>query len=220
MIEYLGACNKMSQEEATEKIKNLDREEYISQAGLKKRGWTAKAIVTLLGDCDKTTPNPRYYTAAPMKLYLKERVEEAEKNDYFKKLIINKEKRAENARKAVETKKKNLLAKVSRWNIELEKMPYDHVVANAIKSYKQFHIYSDINFKKCDTDFLNRISVNYLRHELSSYDLLLMKLFGDVGKEEAYDILNQKIYDKIAECYPALEKECQKQKERKNIADP
>jgi len=63
---------------------------------------------------------------------------------------------------------------------------------------------------------LRRITVNHLRHNLSDYDRRLDDLFGKVGKSEAYIILNRKIYTSIADTYPDLAEECERQMYRKS----
>ena len=46
--------------------------------------------------------------------------------------------------------------------------------------------------------FLERISVNYLCHRLSSYDQELARLFDKVSMREAYLELNEMVYQAIA----------------------
>jgi hypothetical protein len=53
---------------------------YLTMTELRERGWTDAMIGEYLGEPDTTRPNPRYWNAAPMKLYLPERVEAAEAN--------------------------------------------------------------------------------------------------------------------------------------------
>jgi hypothetical protein len=53
-------------------------ETHLTVAGLRERGWTVAMIREYLGEPDTTRPNPRYWRAAPMKLYLAERAELAE----------------------------------------------------------------------------------------------------------------------------------------------
>jgi hypothetical protein len=53
-------------------------ETYLTIAGLRERGWTDAMIREYLGKPDATRPNPRYRSAAPMKLYLAERAKAAE----------------------------------------------------------------------------------------------------------------------------------------------
>ena len=54
------------------------------------------------------------------------------------------------------------------------------------------------------TPFLDRITVNYLRHSLSHYDAELTRISGKVGKEEAYVHLNSKVYGASAKAFPVL----------------
>ena len=53
-------------------------ENYLTMAALRERGWTDAMIRDYLGEPDATRPNPRYRSAAPMKLYLAQRAEAAE----------------------------------------------------------------------------------------------------------------------------------------------
>jgi hypothetical protein len=62
-----------------------------------------------------------------------------------------------------------------------------------------------------DKDFLDRITVNYIRHELSVYDEKIDDLFGKIGKHEAFELLNQKIYTEIGRVFPRLRKEARRQ---------
>ena len=55
-----------------------------------------------------------------------------------------------------------------------------------------------------DKDFLHRITTNYLRHECTSYENELYKLFGKTGVNEAHDILQRRINDEIRRVYPQL----------------
>lgn len=97
--------------------------------------------------------------------------------------------------------------------------PLDVVIRDAIDSYNNFHeeILLGIGHEytiatpSSDIKFINRITVNHIRHNLSYYDEQLEKLFGKVGKKEAYFILNKKIYTEIGEVYPNLYHECKRQ---------
>lgn len=56
----------------------------VSVAGLKARGWTDGLIRTFLGEPDRLARNPHYSSAgAPMRLYLLQRVEDAERIPAF-----------------------------------------------------------------------------------------------------------------------------------------
>jgi ATP-dependent RNA helicase SUPV3L1/SUV3 len=59
-------------------IDAIRRHRAVTQATLRKRGWSRNDIKTLLGEPDLILPNPNYHVAAPMKLYRVGRIEDAE----------------------------------------------------------------------------------------------------------------------------------------------
>lgn len=192
----------------------MSQSEWFCISGLKVRGWTDRGIRLFLGEPDKKVPNPHYKSASPMRLYLKARVEEAEETEKFIEFLESGKKRKTGSRKAVETKKQRLLKEVGSWDIEIQKE--DDIQGKVISSYNEFkeemlfergHEYTPAS-RNSSKDFLNRITVNYIRHNLSEYDNKLDVLFGRVGKTEAYRLLNKKIHAKIAEIYPRLSEEC------------
>lgn len=117
-----------------------------------------------------------------------------------------------------------LLQELATWQIVLRPKPYETVVDAAIRAYNRFHedLYYDRGHeyepasRDSSPEFLQRITVNHLRHNLSNYEARLDALFGRVGKQEAYRILNAKIYERIAAEYPMLKEECERQLRRKN----
>ena len=74
----------------------------ITQSTLKSRGWTQAMIRDVLGDPDRTAPNPHYSKGAPMKLWLLEDVEAAERSDEFAAAKTKADKRRESSRKGLE----------------------------------------------------------------------------------------------------------------------
>jgi len=195
-----------------DEIKN----EYISMAAVKARSWTGRAIAQFLGPHDKSVPNPRCKSAAPAKLYLLSRVEEAEQSDTYRAFVAANAARVAGARRAVETKKAGLLAEVESWPIAVPSLPFEQVQRNAIRSSNDYH--EPLAWKRgydfdparrdSDPDFLDRITVNYLRHNLSEHDEKIVALFGKTGKHEAYVILNRKIHEAIAATFPEIRDEC------------
>jgi len=186
---------------------------YISKSGLKRRGWTEKAISTFVPDCDKEAINPQFKTASPMKLYRLSRVEEIEEAEQFNAFMQKSALRKNAATKAVGTKKQKLLEELASWEIVIESRPIHEVRRDAIEMYNAFHGMRDDRYASSTSDagFLERITVNHLRHALSNYDERLEQLFGRVGKTEAYMLLNEKIMYAIAAEYPSLANECERQ---------
>ena len=66
---------------------------------------------------------------------------------------------------------------------------------------------------KCSSEsFLERISVNYLRHRLSAYEKHLMAVKGRVGVSQRYVEIKCRVIDAISEKYEWLREECENQK--------
>ena len=60
---------------------------------------------------------------------------------------------------------------------------------------------SNIASINSDMEFLSRICTNYLRHNMTNYESELEKLFGKVGKYDAYNLLKTKINSAIFDKY-------------------
>jgi hypothetical protein len=60
-----------------------DRPAMLNLMDLRARGWGPTMVERLLGQPDRLVPNPRYRSAAPMRLYAVERVEAAEATPEF-----------------------------------------------------------------------------------------------------------------------------------------
>ena len=198
--------------------------DYISKAGLKGRGWTDKGISQFLPTWDKEAPNPYYRKASPMKLYLMVRVEEIEQSEPFKAFQEASLNRKNGAAKAVVTKKAMLMAELNSWKIVVKSKPLEDVRKNAIREYNnhQASLERDDGYfasPNSNKDFLDRITVNQLRHSLSNYERRLDALFGKVGTHQAYPILHKKVMEAIADKYPELATECQRQIARKEFND-
>ena len=68
--------------------------------------------------------------------------------------------------------------------------------------------------KHSDADFLDRITVNFLRHCWTKYENELAEIAGKVGAPEAYVTIKQMVLDEITEQYPWLAAECDRQLSR------
>lgn len=196
-----------------------EKEKYVTESTLiKERGWTKSLIEKFLQGPDLVVKNPHYRSGPGMKLYLIERISPFESQEIFLKTKIKKENRKVAAAKAVETKKLKLDEYINNIEIHIEKYPIEEIYENAINHYNNFQdirnrtenwIYEPPS--KLDKSFLNRISVNYIRHQLTNYEDELDEIFGKTGKFEAYCTLKTKIMKKISEIYPELKSECDKQ---------
>lgn len=62
-----------------------------------------------------------------------------------------------------------------------------------------------------DPAFLGRITVNYILHQLTEYDVHLEEVAGQVGVSEAMATIRRRVYAEIAANYPEYAQECQRQ---------
>lgn len=201
------------------KKKKAKVKKHFTKSDLKLRGWTESAIkkFKLVPDEEKT--NPMYSSAPPMKLYLIAKVKRKEKTKGFQEWAQESQKRKESAMKAVSKRRTSTIEKVNETEFFIPKIDKDHLIKLACKSYNRHRRMIELEYgrdytpatKDSDPEFLNRICVNYLRHNASTYEAKLKSIFGKAGKSEALDIIRTKIYEKIAEFYDYLGAECKRQ---------
>ena len=195
--------------------------EWISLAGLQgKRGWTKSGVARFLGPPDKTCPNPRYKSAAPMKLYGLDRVKQVEVSAEYSEWCRASEVRRERAQKVVVKRRAATLAEVEAWRPDVGSAPLSEVRGEAIAHYnhRQLDRYWEDAHEPASTQsdplFLERIMVNYLRHAVSDYDDILDGLIARVGKADAYRVVRERVLGEIAKAYPRLAQETKRQLQR------
>ena len=191
--------------------------EFITKTDLiSKRKWTDALLKKYMSEPDLIKNNPHYGRASEMKLYKISRVESIEKNEHFlidfQKTIL----RRKSSAKMVETKKDNLLIEIFELPISVEFIPRNELVPLVIDDYNDRNYYKDyLTLRDLDQSTLERLTVNYIRHQLTSYDQCLGLIFSKVGKKEGYRLLRERIYNCISESYPELTRECTLQFRRK-----
>ena len=62
-----------------------------------------------------------------------------------------------------------------------------------------------------DSQFIDRICVNFIRHTLTNYDYSLEQAAGKVGVVVAVNKIRGKVYSEIANTYPIYANECKRQ---------
>ena len=196
--------------------------EYITQTDLLQReGWTLTIVKKLNFQPDLIKHNYLYGKRPQIKLFLIKNIEAIEKSyefQQYKKLVLR---RKASAKKGVRTKTKKMLQKINTLLIEIKKI--NDVTDLAIKNYNQWNAQKarDVEFvsrQSVSQEFLDRISVNYIRHNLTKYDYNIQELYGKVRKQEAYDLERFLVFTEIAKAYPEFANECRRQYLQKHLS--
>jgi hypothetical protein len=179
----------------------------------KDRGWTDTQIRTFLPEPDRLARNPRSRKAAPMKLYALERVERIEASPEYQRAREASRNRQIAARERALAKKKEAVAAAEALPLRINPEPWPLVRQKAIEHYnrrlRRGQSPASLNTVK---HRLDRLTVNYLRHQQTSYETELQAFKGVVGVGEAYLVVRNRILDLVAATYPDLADECARQK--------
>ena len=196
------------------------RPPMITRAALKRdRGWTDKMLGAFLPAPDLVTKNPNYKSGPPMLLFEVAKIEAIESSDNFKAAMASSAGRKAGAKKAIETKTQKMREWLSSLVITVPVLERGDLINRACQSYNRMQNeramegrdYNDPVDEDSDAKFLERITVNYLRHRLTRYERHLDTMSGKVGFDEGYCELRRKIFDAIGESYEWLRAECVRQ---------
>lgn len=200
--------------------------DYLTASELRRRGWTDSLIREFLPSPDKTTPNPWYRSAAPIRLYLKNKIADFEQTPDWQQKAKQAAKRKVAAAKAVNTKLEKLQREIESWKPAVPRLEEVELLRRACDSYNDHKLelslrsYRDFEWTPATTDsdesFLKRITVNYLRHKLTGYEAKLARQYGKVGVRHSYILISRKIFTAISEAYPELAEECERQFQQRN----
>lgn len=193
-------------------------DKLYTKTQLKERGWTEGLVAKLLPEPDQIKPNPHHRSGPPMRLYRTDRVAEAEACEAFQEATAALANRRRAAMKGVSTKREKLKANLESVEIKVPRLDERRLIKRACDHYNARQIDRG-NMDLCASEssdrlFLERITVNYLRHELTPYEDELTNIAGQVGADDARMDIKEKVLDAIAEEYPWLAKECWRQEKR------
>ncbi len=132
---------------------------------------------------------------------------------------VLREKRAQVARQVTEERRAKILRWVEELKVEVERFPdRDALTREAVEHYNclwqdrgRDDKFADVN---ADPAFLERITVNFLRHEGTQYEERLVDIWGKVGAEEARERVKIRVLEAIGKAYPHLAEECVRQDPR------
>lgn len=197
----------------------------VMQKDVRERGWTMGMIKRFLGEPVATVPNRRNRSSV-VKLYDLAHVEQVEKSDAWKEAKKVAEKRQQSALWGVVQKIERIKEKVTNEPIQVPIMSLEELRTRAIEHYNRrlderawwSRDVKDPATANSDPAFLTRIEVNFIRHELTRYEELLDSTASRVGTRTANTIITRRIFEAIAQAYPHLQAECDRQLTRKEVA--
>ncbi|MBW8739616.1 MAG: hypothetical protein JF621_21680 [Streptomyces turgidiscabies] len=201
-----------------------DGQRYVSLAGLRTRGWSGGMVHRLLGPPDRLSVNPRLMAAPQVRLYRVERVAAAERTDEFRRVAASSARRSEAVRNAVRRRRLEVLERIRTEPIEVPRLEPGKLALRAVEHRARREAAAGGTIEPAVGNSAERggigratlapWKVDYLRHRMSHYDQLLDGLpggEGDSGRAEAEELLRRRICAAIAEAYPPLEQECERQ---------
>lgn len=182
--------------------------DFLNGKQLAARGWTHAMIRDFLGSPDHFAYIPGFRNAAPMLQFALSRVETAESTAKFVQRLELAARRSSTARQAWDRRREEMLRLVAADEVPIPRLPADVLTDRAVR-------HSDprerAGVEKADRSTLNRWKVNYLRHELIQFDATIEGLFGQIGRAAAEKLLRRRALESIANTYPDLLDECQRQ---------
>ncbi|MDI4663671.1 hypothetical protein K9U40_04900 [Xanthobacter autotrophicus] len=172
-----------------------------------ERGWTDTMVQKFLGDPDQLKPNPNYRSGPKMRLYRLDRIEEAEATELVREALskarASRSKRSSSALERHNRNRQSLLQAVASIPIEIPSTNLSELIDTAIQHYNRRNI-EKVADQDSESSFLKRITCNYIRHELIDYDMICHALRGQVGRQDAYFLLKDRIMENIYSTYPEL----------------
>lgn len=190
---------------------------FINKTSIIQRpGWSRSLVEKILGEPDEKKKSFHYGTQ--VSLYLISRVLEAESKENFQTAQSLLQKRKAAAQKGTSTKIASLLEAIEVMPISVKEVK--NVRQCAIKSYNNHALNRGSESYASaldDQEFLDRITVNFIRHELTQYDQAILDAAGKAGVQKAIFRIRQRVYAAIAQAYPALSDQCQAQLQSRSM---
>lgn len=163
---------------------------YITYSRAKNEYGLTDKMFKLLGPPDKKAPNPHYKKAAPMRLYLIERLEGwIRKNlEWVEKARARREKLSAAQKLVHEKKRQKMIALANSWEPKIA----NSLPKKVIREARQYYTYWYHDFDELTQNGL----ISYIRHQYTDYEKYLARLpkyKGQTGKDYLYLILREKV---------------------------
>lgn len=202
---------------------------FYNKSEIKKRGWTDTAITKFLGSPDRISRNRRRRNST-VHLYLKDRVEKCESTTAWKEWKQKSQRRSDAMKASAAERREDTLRLAEKvldtihltdecldlsWETLKELSSANFFAIEEKRAlHRKNYVPEQITSRRTDK-FFHRIAVNYLRHDGTDYDHDLDKYFNMIGVNTAKDMIRDRTYQVIAENYPYLSDECDRQLEHR-----
>jgi hypothetical protein len=196
---------------------------YLNKKQLIERGWSAKLVNDFLGEPDDEHRlgyycyEHRYFLSRVERVERKEDFKSAQEK-YLKRRASALEVAKERAARQIEAAKTTPI-RVREISAEdaLDEAIYLYNAQNRGRRYDDDDYYREPASRDSDALFLERITVNYIRHNLTTYDSKLFAQKGKVGGSDAIPIIRRRVFEEIALAFPNLADECDRQMIRRGL---
>ena len=193
-----------------------------------KKGFTKKIIQQLLPE-PELRKNPHCRWGRSMKVWRVTDVITAMETDEYKNAAIRQKIRSEKAKKAVETKIRNL---IEEYQDIIHKIPVERVEMDALKRLSMKNDqswYKDLPVLICGRkrythDEIDEVwLLENVIHHLTDYDRMAQELdeelFRKIGKKHIQTLFFVAVMEGIAETYPEFAEECRFQIQMRKLLD-
>ena len=199
-------------------IAKVVKPDCLYRGQLKDRGWTDSLILKILGAPDHISKRSG---GGKIHWFVRDIVEASEVRPEF---LVGKaagEKRSATGKAAALKRAEQLIASARSWRSPaLPARSLDNIRRAAVQHYndrakeREMERLDGFTNRASLSDsqaFLDRITVNYLRHEKTAYEQHLYQCQDKPGAEEARSIVRRQAYETIKLAYPDLRDECDRQ---------
>ena len=193
----------------------MKKNNYVSKAGLKARGWTDSLINQFLPKCDREARNPHYACAAKMKLYSLSKVESIEASDSFTEALGLIQMRKEHRAQVAIAKKRKMEDFIHSSELGIPEMGREELLVTALTEHNNLYhdlladygrreIPQEYNPLTLDSDpvLLAGIANRFLWSQVRDITDALRQRYGDKLLDEGLSIFHPRVNAIINSLYP------------------
>lgn len=190
----------------------MEPKTYLTKTDLGDRGWKSKSIKYFLASPDKAIKNAR--KSLPTQLYSLNRVIEIENNEQFKIFNETKDKQKNTTKISSKFNWANTfeinVPIIEKQTLFQKSCQYWHTSREVYYlERKRYNVTIELpDYTTCDKLFLNRISIEYLKHLVTCQNPSIIRKKTSIGTEKDIN-LQIYIYKEISKAYLYLAQECE-----------